>query len=247
MTQFLFTVWFPHSGGRLFNRQLLPLFSDIKNLEIFNPLLLLSTDQILRLDTTEQVHKHRSISNLRGVFDLVYDSVAVGREKGLEFYFNGIQELGLGHKYVGGALPCGASVAKFDYQLINKLCPDAKFIHLVRHPLDCLNSFVKRREFDGDYQRVLHSWVEFNRRALDEIQGSSLVVRFEDLLIDPSNVMKRVADWLHLDVPTESMDFDVAYYGIAEHKKDLGATNHVDVHIETICGPLLESLGYDTK
>jgi hypothetical protein len=244
LANLIFTVWFPHSGGRIFNRGLLPLFPDIKSVEIFNPFLLRSVDQILRLDTTEQVHKHRSLSDLKGLFDIVYDSIAVGREEGLDYYFSRIRELGEGYKYVGGALPCGADVANFDFELIGKLCPTAKFIHLVRHPAACLDSFRKRKEFDGDEHRILHSWLAFNHRAIVQLNERALVVRYEDLVSNSSSVIAEVADWLGLELPREMVDFESTYYGIAESLSDPRGAADVIPLVDAICGETLSKLGY---
>ena len=75
-------LWFPHSGGGWLNRGMLSRHSQIHMTEFFNPFLLLTTDQILHMVTTEQVHKHRSKTGLYSGFEIVRESVNYGRLEG---------------------------------------------------------------------------------------------------------------------------------------------------------------------
>ncbi|MBP7865992.1 MAG: sulfotransferase [Acidobacteria bacterium] len=83
------------------------------------------------------------------------------------------------------------------------LYPDARFVHIVRHPLPAVLS--RKRHFPGDhdkpYSRLADRWREaVEAAAAFEASRPERVrtVRYEQLAADPRGVVETLADWLGL-------------------------------------------------
>ena len=161
-----FVIWFPHSGGRLLNREILTSFDNVYIKEIFHPFLLFSTDQILRLDTTEQVHKHRSINQLRKEFYILRQNLDDSIEYSLKNFFKKYNS----NKQNIFVLPCGANIAKFNFNIIKKIYPNSKFVLLMRNPIDCFRSFKKRMELNGDHKLFSYEYLTFHDHIFNSVK-----------------------------------------------------------------------------
>ena len=216
-----FVIWFPHSGGRWLNRGMLSRHSHVHMTEFFNPFLLMTTDKIMRLDTTEQVHKHRSIPDLYDEFEMVRSSVDYGRRQGIQNYFEKKIQLFSSKmsddKILGGALPCGADIAHLDTKLLSEIFPYAKFIHLVRSPVGCFKSFMKRNEMDSDPYLISSYWARFNQHLRETLPADRyLQVIYENLNSGAENELFRICDFLEIKFESQMLDNKNKYFGVKD-------------------------------
>ncbi|GAB4497360.1 MAG: hypothetical protein OHK003_05650 [Anaerolineales bacterium] len=91
-------------------------------------------------------------------------------------------------------------------QMLSRLYPNAKFIHILRDPLNNIVSLKKLDTYYGgaasplDYARVINKLFKFARINLKKIgKEKYLVIRYEELTKDPFEVMNRVCAFL--DIP----------------------------------------------
>jgi hypothetical protein len=108
-----------------------------------------------------------------------------------------------------------------------KVWPNATMILLVRDPRDHALSVMKLNEqrasrgqpnFYDDYAAVAHGWRETIGEGLEAIRTSGLrhvVVRYEDLVREPDEELRRLSDNLNIDL-SAGRDFYKADF-IAEH------------------------------
>ena len=96
-----------------------------------------------------------------------------------------------------------------DVALINKIFPNAKFIFMVRHPLDCtlscfmqdfhindhMANFFSFEESIYFYDRAMSLWTE----CQDELDLSAHYIYYEDLINDMEQETKKLTDFLGLD------------------------------------------------
>lgn len=91
-----------------------------------------------------------------------------------------------------------------------RLFPEARYIHLVRHPVPSTRSFVQRRmgrllgldDLDGP-RAASEVWTIGNRNLLEFLAtlppGRAMQVRYEDLVRDPPAVLTRICRFLALE------------------------------------------------
>lgn len=90
------------------------------------------------------------------------------------------------------------------------LFADARYVHLVRHPYEVIESFVRHRMdrlmgFDGADPHALAEqiWTTTNRNVIDFFvrldPARHHQVRYHELVRDPATVMKRLCDFLRVD------------------------------------------------
>lgn len=79
--------------------------------------------------------------------------------------------------------------------------PEARYIYIVRHPIDVLHSIARMNRWDHD--RAFEHWKTITgqyERQVETIPSSArLVVRYEDLTADIGSSVSRVLEWLELD------------------------------------------------
>jgi hypothetical protein len=90
-----------------------------------------------------------------------------------------------------------------DYALmldyIDTLYPESQIIHIVRNPRDVIESW---RHFYGtkSVPRAAQSWVRYVRAAHDftraRLEHRAIEVRYEDLVADPEQTLRRLFAWL---------------------------------------------------
>ena len=86
---------------------------------------------------------------------------------------------------------------------LKQMMPDSRFVHIIRNPYATLAAIRQSKTKDRypylrDYLLLLQNsyYYLFKNKALID---NYLVIRYEDLLSDPSNTMKRVSDFLEID------------------------------------------------
>jgi hypothetical protein len=141
--------------------------------------------------------------------------------------------------------------------VIKRLYPDAKIIHIIRDVRDYVLSMEKA--FGKDRKRAAQRWVDTIYKAkndMDSFQRDVLEVQYEDLLQDPSNVLREVCGFIglsyeesmiHLEKSTENLGDTVGEIGIIagnfgkyQHKM----TDVERIEIERIAKDLLLELNY---
>jgi len=99
---------------------------------------------------------------------------------------------------------------------LQKIFPDAKFIHILRNPYSNWVSLRKYKSIDWGFPLInrMHKnfeesyyWLEKNKRLFSNYK----VVKYEDLLLDVENVMKDVA--LFCEIPFEQNLIKPTYLG----------------------------------
>jgi len=208
-------IWYPHSGCRWLNRGLLSRHSKIVMSEFFCPWLTYSTDMILSLDKTSQVHRTRQNVELSEEFEAVRVSVEFGREQGLRRYFSEkrdrLQKMHPDKKY-GGVLPLGSPEALFpDLKLLLRVMPNLRIVHMVRDPSECFLSFKSRGESDGNPFKIGTTWVGINsliREACSDLQDPHrfFVLRYEDLLKNVEEQLEQLCKWVGVPFEREMLE-----------------------------------------
>lgn len=203
-------IWWPHSGGRWLCRSILKNHSKVFETAMVHPWIFNTTDMTLELDITAQVHKARSLPELRNHLKALKESTDMGRLKGLESYFNAIAEDYLEEddkcSHILGEICMGSPIPKYpDMDAIYKAYPNFKTIHLVRSPIDSFRSFTERHEMDDDPIKVAGSWLSLNAKVRkffelnEEFKSNYHLVRYEDLLSNSEFEVKRLCGFLGLE------------------------------------------------
>jgi hypothetical protein len=217
MSKVVGIIWFPHSGCRWLNRSLLGNHSKIFSTELFLPFLTHSTDMILNLDRSSQVHKTRSISNLSEEFEIVKNAVNFARIQGIKKYFElKLKVIGKDKILTGAISPGAPELLIPDIDTIHLAFPDIKIIHLVRNPIDCFLSMKSRYEMDGDVYKIASLWSGFNARIRnfgENFPEKYYLVKYEELKINTSIELNKICDWIGLDYEEDMIkDLDL-YHG----------------------------------
>lgn len=103
-----------------------------------------------------------------------------------------------GKAWLGEKTPRHTYLAPF----LRGLYPEARRIVLVRHPLGNVAALYAR--MNGDLQGAIAKYRSFHEKPCAELYrdgGDALVLRYEDLLRDPTATLARVQELLGLDTP----------------------------------------------
>lgn len=203
-------TWWPHSGGRWLCRSILKNNSSVIETSLVHPWIFNSSDVMLDMDITAQVHKARSLPELKSHLNALKVSTDFGRIQGIKSYFEQIYTTYFDEKkektHIIGEMCMGSPIPKyFDVEGVFKAFPNFKLIHLVRNPVSSFNSFKVRHELDDDPVKVAGSWLALNAkiRTFFEInvhlKDQYLIVRYEDLLSDTEREVSKICSFLQLD------------------------------------------------
>ena len=209
-------VWWPHSGGRWFCRSILNQHPQIMGATFVHPWLFVSTDMTMEMDITAQVHKARSLPDLKQHLIALKMSIDRGRIQGLKEYFDYIQSNYLPEEsdqtLIMGEMCLGSPIPRaMDLDALFQAHPDFKLIHLVRSPLESFPSFAVRHEMDSDPVKIAGSWLTLNAHIRTyfehhpEKKAQCLMVRYEDLMLDPRPVMDQVCAFLGITYREEML------------------------------------------
>jgi hypothetical protein len=87
--------------------------------------------------------------------------------------------------------------------VLNRLFPNAKYIHIVRDGRDVAISLMQQWWGPNDFASALHYWttrVDAARKMLAMLpSGRVLQVRFEDLVADPKATLREISTFLELE------------------------------------------------
>ncbi len=209
-------IWWPHSGGRWLCRSIFKKHSKVLETAMVHPWIFNSTDVMLDMDITAQVHKARSLPELKLHLAALKESTDFGRIEGLKMYFNKIESTYLlndDKSVILGEMCLGSPIPKYaDLETIYKARPDFKTIHLVRNPVDSFPSFTSRHELDNDPVKAAGSWLALNASVRkffeinEQFKNQYLMVKYEDLLDNPKESIQKVCDFLNLDFETSLLE-----------------------------------------
>lgn len=119
---------------------------------------------------------------------------------------------------------------------ILRVFPDAAFIFMLRDPADVVYSMSKMDDYFNEFERPAIRWRDAYERytSMKAKQGSRItLVRYEELVTEPSSVMERVADFLGLEYKHEWL----------EEKSGLVTLNDLEsvTHLKAALEPISES------
>ncbi len=102
------------------------------------------------------------------------------------------------------------------YLIVNELkeiFPQAKYIVLIRHPLDVLNSMLDtwvhdNFEFFKRLQHDLFDAIDILVETIEKNNNDFLEVRYEELLADPGKTVNRVCNYLGIEYEEEMLQYN---------------------------------------
>jgi len=141
--------------------------------------------------------------------------------------------------------------------LLAALFPAARFVHIVRDPRDCALSSAA--VWGNSLLRTAQEWAD--RVGKGRADGAALgseryvEVRFEDLLADPPGVLARLFDFLGLPPPVDSGRLARVPENVGSARVLAGNQRKwqrrmwpaMRRRFESVCGALLDALGYDRE
>ena len=183
-------------------------------------------------------------------------------------FFSHIQE---SHnvRYIAEKTP--DNVLQFDQ--LNELFPDAKFIHVIRNPLDVAASYLKvgqriNRELpdDAPAKSVIHSskkWMMALRNSSKNIElmnalgNRYLEIRFEDIINDSSTYARKITNFIGVDyqpsmimtdrpLKGDSLEFTGEFYTKEEYIRGIDK-NNTDKWIKVLSKEQVKSILSITK
>ncbi|MDW3651062.1 MAG: sulfotransferase [Bacteroidia bacterium] len=204
-------AWWPHSGGRWFCRSILNQHPKVMGATFVHPWLFYSTDMTMELDITAQVHKARSLPELKKHLAALKGSIDAGRVEGLRSYFQSIAdnylEEGGEKSHIVGEMCLGSPIPRaLEVEALFKAWPNFKLIHLVRSPLESFQSFAVRHEMDSDPIKVGGSWLSLNAGIQAFFENNPQyakqyhMVKYEDLLTNADETIEKVCEFTELEV-----------------------------------------------
>jgi hypothetical protein len=105
------------------------------------------------------------------------------------------------HVYTPGAI-----------ERIRSAFPDARFLHLARHPRATCESMNRTRQAGGQGGGVLPEevWLRPHLRIIEGLDGvkqdNTMFLRAEVLLADPPRYLRQIAEWLGIDAGAKAVD-----------------------------------------
>jgi len=217
-----------------------------------HPWLFYSTDMTMELDITAQVHKARSMPDLKKHLAALKGSIDAGRTEGLRSYFQSIQDAYLekdaSETHIVGEMCLGSPIPRdLDLIALFKAWPEFKLIHLVRSPLESFQSFAVRHEMDSDPIKVGGSWLTLNAgieaffEDHPQFANQYHMVKYEDLLDKAESTMEKVCEFADLDMDEAIFSQMKQRWGRNTKPETPEAISR---HIRRIAEPGLKRYGY---
>ena len=132
-------------------------------------------------------------------------------------------------------------------EMLSDLYPEARFIFIIRHPVDVVASKISVRMSQG-IEADAHKWVEQNSFFLGfgrEDSGRSIIVRYEDLISKDGLRLVQLFDWLGFSSSDrQSNIIETTKPDEAERPKRERLNADEIVRIKTITQDLRYELGY---
>ncbi|MBD3616866.1 MAG: sulfotransferase [Gracilimonas sp.] len=127
--------------------------------------------------------------------------------------------------------------------------PEAKLIHIYRHPLDVISSFTKQAWAPKNPIQAAHFYVSLLERWFkirETLPGKSYrEISLENLCSNPEDVLKEVADFYELEWNSALLSVDLSKSNTGRWKTDL--PNNLLPEIKKIVQPILHEYGYSTN
>ncbi len=147
---------------------------------------------------------------------------------------------------------------------LNSIFPDARIIFMVRDPRAV---YASVRNLDWGANTALKAgtvWIEYAAQyyAVQKLAPNRiLLVRYEDLVADPANQVKRICEFSRLEYHPEILKgggLKLPKYTVAQHAKVGKAPDPTNIDkwqkklsdrevmiLESVCGTVMASFGYD--
>jgi hypothetical protein len=140
-----------------------------------------------------------------------------------EIYLYHANEKGIKYKIWGDKSPINTIYAKYIYSIY----PKSKFVFLFRDGRDVISSYMKVQKYDinfaawkWNYSVKMYKWIRKKVRP-----EQLILIKYEDLIRDPDNVLIRIMNFLDLHYESSMLDFQKSldYLGVKdlEHHKKL--------------------------
>jgi hypothetical protein len=101
----------------------------------------------------------------------------------------------------------------FRWRRIVDCWPDARFIYLLRHPAAIADSWSRAKP-DLPIERIVGTVLPY-MNAVEEarMHRDGLVVRYEDITVDPEREMRRICEFIGVDYEPAMVDYGTADHG----------------------------------
>jgi hypothetical protein len=110
-------------------------------------------------------------------------------------------------------------------QRIDRVLPEAHFIHLIRDGRDVTLSLMAKKEDAPRPRRQAHHWkgrVEKTRQRGKEVRHY-MELHYENLVMDPEPELRRICEFINLDFDPQMLNYhERAEERISEIKRDMG-------------------------
>jgi len=112
----------------------------------------------------------------------------------------------------------------FCLEEIVEVFPDAKFIHMIRDPVDVLRSYLNH-DIVADLESGIDRWNRSVRSVINFDRGDGRVteVRYEDFVSQPETEVKSICDFLGLD-------FQSSWFNRTDHYDEIDEVTRRDHH-----------------
>ncbi|MPZ18419.1 MAG: hypothetical protein GEV06_10970 [Luteitalea sp.] len=95
--------------------------------------------------------------------------------------------------------------------ILNRLFPDARFIHLIRDGRDVALSIIQQKWGPNDFVTAVRSWAEdvtWTRKMLGMLPADRCVeLRFEDLVAQPEAELRRLTDFIGVEFEEKMLQY----------------------------------------
>jgi len=169
----------------------------------------------------------------RRAFDLTEELIEIPpEERSLASFIDGVIRAHGRHKEAafvrwGDKTPLNS----FYLSKIVNVFPDAKFIHLIRDPVDVLHSYLKH-DIADDLDSAVARWrgsIE-SVREFEATSDAVLEIRYEEFVSDPESSIQSVCDFL-------DMQLDITKIDERSHRKEISDIKGHD-HLENVPRPI---------
>ena len=101
----------------------------------------------------------------------------------------------------------------FRWRRILECWPDARFIYLLRHPAAIADSWSRAKP-DAPMARVVGTVLPY-MKAIEQARAhhDGLVVRYEDITVDPEREMRRLCDFIGVEFEPAMVDYGAGDHG----------------------------------
>ena len=132
------------------------------------------------------------------------------------------------------------------FKFISDMIPEAKLIHIYRDPRDVACSYKTKdwasNNFDQNILWIKNVLTKWNQLKLQIDNSSFLEIKFESIINDTNNELKRICDFLTIDYNTSLLKLDISNHNIGRWKSELDS-NEIKI-IENHLSSIIDDYGY---